>query len=151
MLYSKKKTDGVSSQERIRLIPPSKIGAKVSTNQQPQNVQTTQPVVSQQQTANKSVLSTPKVESPNTTKQNNPTNFVNMMLSQPSTQPVATTPQPIEEKPIEEKPIAPAIEQNVVNTNVRRIVPVSNEKKYEEIEKQNPLVKTLKNKFNLQV
>lgn len=153
MLYCKKKTDGLSADAQIRLIPPKTL--------KPASVgkAAIKPVM-------QSSVTSPKTEVTQTIQQQKPvektiqnesqsTNLVNMLLSQPTeNQSQSVLPKPtIQEKLSDSStstPVTMELEKNTIEVT-RQTIPVSNEKKYEEIEKQNPFVKTLKNKFNLKV
>lgn len=140
MLYSKKKTDGLTSQDQVRLIPPK--NKKTEQVVPLQNKPVSQPTVPQQKPGAKSVQTNSQSMS-----------LVNMMLSQPSVNPIqsGTNSSVAKQETTTQESKVEETENHTTPEITRHTIPVSNAKKYEEIEKRNPFVKTLKNKFNLNV
>lgn len=151
MLYSKKKTDGLTSQDQVRLIPPK--NKKSEQVAQSQNKSISQPTAPQQNSIKNQPITQQKPESKPIQTNSQSTNLVNMMLSQPSVNPIqsVTNSSETQQETATQEPVIEETEKHTTPEITRHTIPVSNAKKYEEIEKQNPFVKTLKNKFNLNV
>lgn len=151
MLYSKKKTDGLTSQDQVRLIPPK--NKKTEQVVPPQNKPVSQPTVPQQNSIKNQSMAQqkPGVKSVQTNSQS--MSLVNMMLSQPSVNPIqsGTNSSVAKQETTTQESKVEETENHTTPEITRHTIPVSNAKKYEEIEKRNPFVKTLKNKFNLNV
>ncbi len=157
MLCSKKKTDGLSADTQIRLIPPK--GAKPASVAKPQIKSNSQPSIIPQKTVPVQPNVQQKQEANPIRNEVQSTNLVNMLLSQSAENLLQSTTSKSNEQEntnsaTQELPTPNTASIDLEKPSVeitRQTIPVSNEKKYEEIEKQNPMVKTLKNKFNLKV